>query len=114
VVRRLITVSASPQRAPVADSYDRYYGSGVYDARYPQPSPATYRSVLRLARTAERILDFGAGSGRYALPILLATDAFVCTCSQIPVAQIVGQAGQRGEGRVFCPGPGVTTPRRGR
>ena len=78
VVRRLITVSASPQRAPVADSYNRYYGSGVYDARYPRPNPATYRSVLRLARTAARILDFGAGSGRYALPILQATDAFVC------------------------------------
>lgn len=78
MVRRLIAVSASPQRAPVADSYDRYYGSGVYDARYPRPNPATYRSVLRLARTAARILDFGAGSGRYALPILQATDAFVC------------------------------------
>jgi tRNA (uracil-5-)-methyltransferase TRM9 len=50
----------------------------VYDARYPRPNPTTYRSVLRLARTAARILDFGAGSGRYALPILRATDAFVC------------------------------------
>ena len=78
MVRRLITVSASPQRAAVADSYDRYYGSGVYDARYPRPNPATYRSVLRFARTAARILDFGAGSGRYALPILQATGAFVC------------------------------------
>jgi SAM-dependent methyltransferase len=66
------------QRAPIAASYDRYYGSGVYDARYPRPNPPTYRSVLRLARTAARILDFGAGSGRYALPILQATDAFVC------------------------------------
>lgn len=78
MVRRLITVSASPQGAAVADSYDRYYGSGVYDARYPRPNPATYRSVLRFARTAARILDFGAGSGRYALPILQATGAFVC------------------------------------
>jgi SAM-dependent methyltransferase len=78
LVRRLITMSASPQRAPVADSYDRYYGSGVYDARYPRPNPGTYRSVQRLARTGARILDFGAGSGRYALPILQATDAFVC------------------------------------
>ena len=67
-----------PQRAPIADSYNRYYASGVYDARYPRPNSATYRSVLRLAGTAARILDFGAGSGRYALPILHATDAFVC------------------------------------
>ena len=66
------------QRAPITDSYDRYYATGVYDARYPRPNPATYRPVLRLARTAARILDFGAGSGRYALPILHATDAFVC------------------------------------
>jgi SAM-dependent methyltransferase len=78
VVRRLITVSAASQRAPVADSYDRYYGSGVYDSRYPRPNPSTYRSVLRLAGTAARILDFGAGSARYALPLLQATDAFVC------------------------------------
>jgi tRNA (uracil-5-)-methyltransferase TRM9 len=68
----------SPERAPIADSYDRYYGSGLYDARYPRPNPATYRSALRLARTADRILDFGAGSGRYALPILQATSAYVC------------------------------------
>jgi SAM-dependent methyltransferase len=66
------------QRAPIADSYDRYYASGVYDARYPRPNPATCRSVMRLAGTAARILDFGAGSGRYALPILHATSAFVC------------------------------------
>jgi 2-polyprenyl-3-methyl-5-hydroxy-6-metoxy-1,4-benzoquinol methylase len=65
-------------RAPIADSYDRYYGSGVYDARYPRQNPATFRSVLRLTGTAARILDFGAGSGRYALPLLEATDAFVC------------------------------------
>jgi SAM-dependent methyltransferase len=67
-----------PERAPVADSYNRYYGSGVYDARYPRPNPPTYRSALRLARTATRILDFGAGTGRYSLPILQATNAFVC------------------------------------
>jgi tRNA (uracil-5-)-methyltransferase TRM9 len=66
------------RRAPVADSYDRYYGSGVYDARYPRPNPPTYRYVLRLAANAARILDFGAGSGRYALPVLQATCAFVC------------------------------------
>jgi SAM-dependent methyltransferase len=66
------------QRAPVADSYDRYYGSGVYDARYPRPNPPTYRYVLRLAANAARILDFGAGSGRYALPVLQVTCAFVC------------------------------------
>lgn len=38
----------------------------------------TYRSALRLARISSRILDFGAGSGRYTMPFLHATNAFVC------------------------------------
>jgi tRNA (uracil-5-)-methyltransferase TRM9 len=66
------------RRAFVAKSYDHYYGSGLYDARYPRPNPPTYRCALRLASTASRILDFGAGSGRYTLPLLDSTDAFVC------------------------------------
>src|SRR5690348_17815321 len=60
------------------ESYDHYYGSGLYDARYPRPNPPTYRSAMRLARTSSRILDFGAGSGRYTMPFLRATNAFVC------------------------------------
>ena len=67
-----------PQRAPIAESYDRYYASGLYDVRYPRPNPPTYRSALRLARTSSRILDFGAGSGRYTMPLLQATNAFIC------------------------------------
>jgi 2-polyprenyl-3-methyl-5-hydroxy-6-metoxy-1,4-benzoquinol methylase len=70
--------AAMPLRAPIAESYNRYYGSGLYDARYPRPNPPTYRSALRLARTSSRILDFGAGSGRYTMPFLRATNAFVC------------------------------------
>src|SRR5690242_13830397 len=66
------------QRAPTAESYDHYYGSGLYDARYPRPNPPTYRSAMRLARASSRILDFGAGSGRYTMPFLRATNAFVC------------------------------------
>jgi hypothetical protein len=59
-------------------SYDHYYGSGLYDVRYRRPNPSTYRSALRLARSSSSILDFGAGSGRYALPFLHSTSAFVC------------------------------------
>jgi tRNA (uracil-5-)-methyltransferase TRM9 len=66
------------KQASVAESYDRYYGSGLYDVRYPRPNPSTYRSALRLASTASRILDFGAGSGRYTAPLLHSTDAFLC------------------------------------
>jgi 2-polyprenyl-3-methyl-5-hydroxy-6-metoxy-1,4-benzoquinol methylase len=66
------------KRAFVAKSYDHYYGSGLYDARYPRPNPPTYQCALRLASTASRILDFGAGSGRYTLPLLDSTDSFLC------------------------------------
>jgi tRNA (uracil-5-)-methyltransferase TRM9 len=62
----------------VAKSYDHYYDSGVYDARYPRPNPPTYRCALRLASSATRILDFGAGSGRYTIPLLHSTNAFLC------------------------------------
>jgi tRNA (uracil-5-)-methyltransferase TRM9 len=69
---------AWPLRPSIADSYNRYYDSGLYDARYPRPNPSTYRAALDLAGPATRILDFGAGTGRYTLPFLHATDAFVC------------------------------------
>jgi tRNA (uracil-5-)-methyltransferase TRM9 len=78
----VLTVSggdaAAPTRVPIIESYDHYYGSGLYDARYPRPNPPTYRSAMRLARASSRILDFGAGSGRYTMPFLAATNAFVC------------------------------------
>jgi hypothetical protein len=70
--------AATPERTPIAESYNRYYGSGLYDARYPRPNPPTYRSAQRLARTSSRIPDSGAGSGRYTMPFLHATNAFVC------------------------------------
>lgn len=70
--------AATPPKGPIAESYNRYYGSGLYDARYPRPNPPTYRSALRLARISSRILDFGAGSGRYTMPFVHATNAFVC------------------------------------
>jgi tRNA (uracil-5-)-methyltransferase TRM9 len=67
-----------PKRASIVESYNCYHGSGLYDVRYPRPNPPTYRSVLRLARGCSRILDFGAGSGRYSLPLLRSTNAFIC------------------------------------
>src|ERR1700750_1461971 len=69
---------AWPLRPSIADSYNRYYDSGLYDARYPRPNPSTFRAALDRGGPATRILDFGAGTGRYTLPLLHATDAFVC------------------------------------
>jgi tRNA (uracil-5-)-methyltransferase TRM9 len=71
---------------PLVDSYGSYYRSGLYDARYPAPLPGTYARVLGLARGARRVLDFGAGSGRYTLPLLHDTDAFVCAHDITPEA----------------------------
>lgn len=66
------------KQAFVVKSYDHYYRSGLYDARYPRPNPPTYQCAARLASNASRILDFGAGTGRYTLPLLHSTDAFLC------------------------------------
>ena len=51
-------------------SYDRYYASGLYDSRYPAPNPHVLQLILNeLGSTGGRILDFGCGSGRYALTL---------------------------------------------
>jgi tRNA (uracil-5-)-methyltransferase TRM9 len=94
--------AAIPPRAPLVESYDRYYGSGLYDARYPRPNPPTYRAALRLARTSSRILDFGAGSGRYTVPFLCATNAFICAydvsadaCKALELQATAAEAGSQ-------------------
>ena len=56
--------------APLMDGYDLYYRSGVYERRYPAPNPATLQLVLGLLDGDDtRVLDFGCGSGRYAIPL---------------------------------------------
>ena len=63
-------------RAPEAErdrlnlaSYQVYFNSGHYDARYPGPNRAMWRRVMLLARGAEAVLDYGCGSGRYLMPL---------------------------------------------
>ncbi|WP_206952536.1 class I SAM-dependent methyltransferase [Trinickia acidisoli] len=63
------------KRNPIADemahTYDRYFQSDGYRARYPQPNPSTLDYLLRNgASEAKHILDFGCGNGRYALALL--------------------------------------------
>ena len=66
------------RRTDLSAAYDEYYRSGLYDARYPRPNPALLRLVLRsIGGCPARVLDFGCGSGRYALPILAASPASV-------------------------------------
>jgi tRNA (uracil-5-)-methyltransferase TRM9 len=51
-------------------SYDRYYRSGLYRSRYPGPNRRTLRHIAALLRPGDRILDFGCGDGRYAIPLV--------------------------------------------
>ena len=60
-------------RAQVPDmqgSYETYISSGLYDRRYPRPNKRTLRTVLRTLPAGGRFLDFGAGTGRYTLPLM--------------------------------------------
>ncbi|HZT88612.1 MAG TPA: class I SAM-dependent methyltransferase [Stellaceae bacterium] len=60
----------APTAVDMRRSYDRYYETGLYDSRYPRPNPHMLDLILReLGETRGRVLDFGCGSGRYALPL---------------------------------------------
>jgi tRNA (uracil-5-)-methyltransferase TRM9 len=51
-------------------SYDRYYETGLYDSRYPVPNRHMMDVIVtELGPAGGRVLDFGCGSGRYALPL---------------------------------------------
>ena len=59
-VRPGVAADRAPQDRPsVAESYDHYYSSGLYDARYPRPNLSTYRSALRLVRASSSCCVFG-------------------------------------------------------
>jgi tRNA (uracil-5-)-methyltransferase TRM9 len=83
--------------APVGtlrESYDRYYATGLYTRRYPRPN----RHVLRLIRGAlgpegGRVLDFGCGCGRYAVPLARQPGVSVFAYDISPVA--VHELGRR-------------------
>ena len=58
------------------DGYDLYFSSGGYERRYPAPNHATLDLVEGLiAGEPRRVLDFGCGSGRYAIPLAVQTPA---------------------------------------
>jgi len=56
-------------------SYGHYLSSGLYDRRYPYPNRRTLGQLLRRLPSDGRFLDFGAGTGRYTLPLLQLTNA---------------------------------------
>jgi tRNA (uracil-5-)-methyltransferase TRM9 len=76
--------------APVGalqESYDRYYATGLYTRRYPRPN----RHVLRLIHgelgpDGGRVLDFGCGCGRYAVPLACQPGVSILAYDISPVA----------------------------
>lgn len=54
----------------MARSYNAYFKTGLYDARYPGPNRRTLRHALSHLPKGGRFLDYGAGTGRYTLPLL--------------------------------------------
>ncbi len=60
----------------IAENYDQYFASQLYDQRYPRPNPSCLALIMdEMRQQGNRILDFGCGNGRYAAPLLERTDA---------------------------------------
>lgn len=61
----------SRTREEMRTLYNAYFASHDYDQRYPRPNLGTMRFLRRHgAMQFDRALDFGCGSGRYAVPLL--------------------------------------------
>jgi SAM-dependent methyltransferase len=76
------TFTQGPEAVAVTQAmrslYDHYFACHDYDRRYPTPNRRTLAFALSQgAGQAQHILDFGCGSGRYALPLLRMTAAQV-------------------------------------
>jgi len=62
----LLPDSALPD---MATSYDAYFASGLYQRRYPHPNRRTLRVLEKLLPQGGRLIDYGAGEGRYCLTL---------------------------------------------
>lgn len=84
--------AAPPEGSPpdlpdMVASYDAYFGSGLYHSRYPRPNRRTLRHVRRFLGKGGKLLDFGAGDGRYALPLAAEDGAKVLAVDVSPMAR---------------------------
>lgn len=53
----------------IYEAYEHYYGSHLYDSRYPRPNRRTLARIRSVAPAGSTLIDIGAGNGRYALPL---------------------------------------------
>lgn len=56
-------------REDMGRSYDAYFSSGAYLSRYPRPNRRTLRLLAGLLPAGGRLLDYGAGEGRYCFSL---------------------------------------------
>ena len=83
-------------------SYDRYYSSGLYASRYPRPNPHLFHLIRgELALAGGRVLDFGCGSGRYAVPLacLPGVSVFAYDISPAAIRELSSRCGEMTERR---------------
>ncbi|MFZ1830547.1 MAG: L-histidine N(alpha)-methyltransferase [Candidatus Competibacteraceae bacterium] len=60
----------------IAESYDHYFASRLYDQRYPRANPSCLALIMdEIRQQGTRVLDFGCGNGRYTAPLLQHTEA---------------------------------------
>ena len=60
----------------IAENYNRYFASRLYDQRYPCSNPSCLALIVdEIRQSGSRVLDFGCGNGRYAAPLLERTNA---------------------------------------
>jgi SAM-dependent methyltransferase len=79
------------QNDNLSSSYNRYFQSGKYDERYPRVNQHVLAKIVTyLNDPAElcEILDFGCGSGRYSISLLLAIQNIQMTAYDISSASI--------------------------
>ncbi len=78
---------AAPLLPDMAESYDAYFASGLYQSRYPRPNRRTLRFLRAALPRGGRLLDYGAGEGRYCLEVARALGASVVAVDISPVAR---------------------------
>ncbi|MCX5515845.1 class I SAM-dependent methyltransferase [Kaistia algarum] len=90
--------SGTPALPDMTESYDVYFRSGLYHSRYPRPNRRTLRLVEQHLPAGGRLLDFGAGEGRYALWLAAKKSAAVLAVDVSAVARSMLEAAAARQG----------------